>query len=72
MAAGYDGYDTLAELLQIRPDAKILMTTERQDHMLADRARREGAADFLTKPFFDKDVDVAFCRMFGIAQLGRS
>ena len=50
--SGKDGFDTLEALLRIRPDAKILMTTERQDHTFADRARREGAAEFLYKPFF--------------------
>ncbi len=67
--AGKDGFDTLEALLQIRPDAKILMTTERQDHTFADRARREGAADFLYKPFFARDVDAAFSRLLRLGRL---
>jgi CheY-like chemotaxis protein len=70
--AGKDGFDTLEALLQIRPDAKILMTTERQDHTFADRARREGAAEFLYKPFFARDVDAAFSRLFRLGHLRRS
>jgi CheY-like chemotaxis protein len=67
--AGKDGFDTLEALLQIRPDAKILMTTERQDHTFADRARREGAAEFLYKPFFARDVDAAFSRLLRLGRL---
>ncbi|MBX9841046.1 MAG: response regulator [Xanthobacteraceae bacterium] len=67
--AGKDGFDTLEALLQIRPDAKILMTTERQDHTFADRARREGAAEFLYKPFFARDIDAAFSRLLRFAHL---
>jgi CheY-like chemotaxis protein len=67
--SGKDGFDTLEALLQIRPDAKILMTTERQDYTLADRARREGATEFLNKPFFAKDVDAAFSRLLRLGHL---
>jgi DNA-binding NarL/FixJ family response regulator len=67
--AGKDGFDTLEALLQIRPDAKILMTTERQDHTFADRARRECAAEFLYKPFFTRDIDAAFGRLLRFGHL---
>ena len=67
--SGKDGFETLAELRKIRPDAKILMTTERQDPTLADQARREGAAEFLTKPFFSRDIDTAFSRVFRLGHL---
>jgi DNA-binding NarL/FixJ family response regulator len=67
--AGKDGFDTLEALLRIRPAAKILMTTERQDHTFADRARREGAAEFLYKPFFARDVDAAFSRLLRLGHL---
>jgi CheY-like chemotaxis protein len=67
--AGKDGFDTLAELLRIRPGARILMTTERQDASLAERARREGAGEFLYKPFFARDVDAAFSRLFRLSHL---
>jgi CheY-like chemotaxis protein len=67
--AGKDGFDTLEALLRIRPDAKILMTTERQDRTFADRARREGAAEFLYKPFFARDVDAAFSRLLRFRHL---
>jgi DNA-binding NtrC family response regulator len=67
--AGKDGFDTLEELLRVRPDVKVLMTTERQDYTLADRARREGAAEFLNKPFFARDVDAAFSRLLRLGHL---
>jgi two-component system chemotaxis response regulator CheY len=67
--SGKDGFETLAELRQIRADAKILMITERQDAALAERARSAGAAEFLYKPFFAKDIDAAFSRLFRLSQL---
>jgi two-component system chemotaxis response regulator CheY len=66
---GKDGFDTLEALLRIRPDAKILMTTEQQDHTFADRARREGAAELLYKPFFARDIDAAFSRLLRLGHL---
>ena len=67
--SGKDGFETLAELRKIRPDARILMITEKQDRAMAERARGEGAADLLFKPFFANDIDAAFCRLFGLGHL---
>jgi two-component system chemotaxis response regulator CheY len=67
--SGEDGFETLAELRKIRPDARILMITEKQDRAMAERARGEGAADLLYKPFFANDIDTAFNRLFRLAHL---
>jgi DNA-binding response OmpR family regulator len=67
--SGRDGFETLAELKKIRSDAKILMTAETRDTGMEKRARDNGAGDFLTKPFFAKDVDAAFCRLLGLRQM---
>jgi CheY-like chemotaxis protein len=67
--SGKDGFETLAELKTIRHGAKILMITETRDAGMEDRARGEGAADFLYKPFFAKDIDAAFSRLLGLTHL---
>ena len=67
--SGKDGFETLAELRKIRPDARILMITEKQDQAMAERARGEGAADLLFKPFFARDIDAAFSRLFRLEHL---
>ena len=67
--SGKDGFETLAELKTIRHGAKILMIAETRDAGMEDRARGEGAADFLYKPFFAKDIDAAFSRLLGLTNL---
>jgi len=67
--SGKDGFDTLAALKTIRHGAKILMIAETHDAGMENRARGEGAADFLYKPFFAKDIDAAFSRLLGLTHL---
>jgi two-component system chemotaxis response regulator CheY len=67
--SGKDGFETLAELKNIRSDAKILMAAETRDTSMEKRARDNGAGDFLYKPFFAKDVDAAFSRLLGLKQI---
>jgi CheY-like chemotaxis protein len=67
--SGQDGFETLAELKKIRPDARILMIAETLDRSLEKRARGAGAGDFLYKPFFAKDIDAAFSRLLGLTHL---
>jgi CheY-like chemotaxis protein len=67
--SGRDGFETLAELKTIRSDAKILMTAETRDTGMENRARGNGAGDFLYKPFFAKDIDAAFSRLLGLNHL---
>ena len=67
--SGKDGFETLAELTKIRSDAKILMTAETRDTGMENRARANGAGDFLYKPFFAKDVAAAFSRLLGLRQI---
>jgi CheY-like chemotaxis protein len=67
--AGKDGFETLNELKKIRPTAKFLMITETGQCAMEQRAREEGAGDFLYKPFFAKDIDAAFSRLFGLERL---
>jgi DNA-binding NtrC family response regulator len=64
---GTDGFVTLAELKRVHPDIKVIMITGMRDVRIEDRARAEGAGDFLYKPFFAKDIDVVLNRLFGLA-----
>ena len=63
---GLDGFATLAELKRSRPDAKVVMMTGTRDARIEDRARSDGATDFLYKPFFANDIDVVLNRLFGL------
>jgi CheY-like chemotaxis protein len=64
---GLDGFATLAELRRAHPDMKLVMMTGTRDVRIEDRARAEGARDFLYKPFFAKDIDAVLNRLFGLA-----
>ena len=57
----------LAELKRVHPDIKVIMITGTRDVRIEDRARAEGARDFLYKPFFAKDIDAALNRLLGLA-----
>jgi CheY-like chemotaxis protein len=65
---GIDGFATLSELKRVQPDIKIVMITGTRDMRIEDRARAEGARDFLYKPFFAKDIDAVLNRLFGLMQ----
>ncbi len=52
---GMDGLATLKKLKEVRPDAEILMMTAYATVDTAVRAMKEGAFDYLVKPF-DPDV----------------
>jgi|SRR3954469_707293 CheY-like chemotaxis protein len=64
---GTDGFTTLGILKAAHPDMKVVMMTGTRDHRIEDRARIEGAKDFLFKPFFAKDIDAVLNRLFGLA-----
>jgi CheY-like chemotaxis protein len=61
-----DGFDTLKALRGVQPDVKIVMMTGTRDMRFEDRARAEGARDFLYKPFYPKDIDAVLDRLFGL------
>lgn len=63
---GIDGFEALATLKRQHPDTKVVMITGTRDIRIEDRARAEGARDFLYKPFFAKDIDAVFNRLFGL------
>jgi CheY-like chemotaxis protein len=65
---GIDGFATLSLLRAAHQDMKVVMMTGTRDHRIEDRARTEGAKDFLFKPFFAKDIDAVLNRLFGLAR----
>jgi CheY-like chemotaxis protein len=64
---GLDGFATLAQIRLAHPGTQVVMITGTRDHRIEDRARAEGAKDFLFKPFFAKDVDAVLNRLFGLS-----
>jgi CheY-like chemotaxis protein len=69
---GIDGFATLAELKLSQPQAKVVMITGMRDIRIEDRARAEGASDFLYKPFFAKDIDALLAKMMGLMRPPRA
>lgn len=65
---GLDGFATLAQIRMAHPGTQVVMITGTRDHRIEDRARAEGAKDFLFKPFFAKDVDMVLNRLFGLTR----
>jgi CheY-like chemotaxis protein len=61
-----DGFATLEALTREHPDTKIVMMTGTRDMRFEDRARSEGARDFLYKPFYPEDIDAVLNRLFGL------
>jgi FixJ family two-component response regulator len=57
----------MREIKRMHPDTKIVMITGTRDMRIEDRARAEGASDFLYKPFFANDINEVLCRLFGLA-----
>jgi DNA-binding NtrC family response regulator len=61
-----DGFAALAEFRRSRPDMKVVMMTGTRDIRIEDRARAEGAREFLYKPFFANDINAILNRLFGL------
>jgi DNA-binding NtrC family response regulator len=65
---GLDGFATFTELQRVQPDIKVVMMTGARDVRMEDRAREQGAREFLYKPFFAKDIDAVLNRLFDLAR----
>ena len=55
---GMDGLETLRKLKEVRPDAEILMMTAYATVDTAVQAMKEGAFDYLVKPFDPEEVQI--------------
>jgi CheY-like chemotaxis protein len=63
---GLNGVETLAGLKRQSPNLHVVIMTSQADDVLAERARRAGAAAFLKKPFYPADIDAILHRIFGL------
>jgi CheY-like chemotaxis protein len=64
-----DGFAALAALKISQSNAKVIMMTGTRDIRIEDRARAEGCAEFLYKPFFAKDIDALLARLMGLMRV---
>jgi CheY-like chemotaxis protein len=65
----FNGIETLAELKREQRRVSVVMMSTLHDESLAERARAQGAAAFLKKPFFPADIDAVLCRHYGLRAL---
>jgi CheY-like chemotaxis protein len=65
----FNGFETLAELKREKRPVSVVMMTSTQDDALAERARSQGAAAFLRKPFFPADIEAVMCQFYGLRML---
>lgn len=63
---GLNGIETLMEIKRESPRVAVVMITSTLDAAVAERARVSGAAAFLKKPFYPKDIDVVLERFYGL------
>jgi DNA-binding NtrC family response regulator len=68
---GISGIDVLAKLKQLQPELEALMLTAHSSIETAVEAMRQGAYDYLTKPFRAADLEVHIQKAFEKVQLQR-
>lgn len=57
-----DGMDLIARIIQMLPDMKIIMVTAYNDAKRAVRSLKEGAFDYITKPYDIEELIIALQR----------
>lgn len=68
MMPGLDGFGVMARMQAVRPakSCPILVLTARQDEVTRLRALRDGAQDFLSKPFLEEEL---LCRVYNLLEM---
>lgn len=61
---GFNGVETLAKIRRESPNVAVVMMTSTVDSAIAERAHKEGALDFLKKPFYPADIDAVLERYY--------
>lgn len=51
-----DGFETLVEIIQHHPKAKIIMITAHDDMDLIENCTKAGSSGYITKPFDNDDI----------------
>lgn len=64
---GLNGIETLTQIKRETPRVAVVMMTSAVDDEVAEQARTSGAAAFLKKPFYPKDIDTILERYFGLS-----
>lgn len=64
---GLNGVETLREIKRETPRVAVVMMTSAVDDDVAEQARVSGAAAFLKKPFYPKDIDTILERYYGLS-----
>ncbi len=68
---GMDGLDLLARLKEARPEAEVLLLTAHSSVETAVQAMRQGAYDYLTKPFRLAELEAHAQKAYEKARLAR-
>jgi len=63
---GLNGVETLSEIKRQYPATNVIIMTSTTDDVVAERARAIGAAVFLKKPFYPKDIDAILHQLLGL------
>jgi len=63
---GLNGYATLARLMAINPQTKVVMISGEHDALREREALKLGAAAIMHKPFFPTEIDAVLHRIFGL------
>ncbi len=63
---GLDGIETLRLLREADPDIRVVMISGERNALRERDAFKAGAVAFLRKPFYPRDIDDVFHRVFGL------
>jgi CheY-like chemotaxis protein len=63
---GLNGHATLARLMGINPQTKVVMISGEHDTLREREALKLGAAAIMHKPFFPTEIDAVLHRIFGL------
>jgi len=63
---GFNGIETLKEILRHKQEVAVVLMTSSLDAALAERAHAAVAFAFLKKPFYPADIDAILERYFGL------
>ncbi|MBP1595616.1 MAG: two component, sigma54 specific, transcriptional regulator, Fis family [Acidobacteria bacterium] len=71
MPGGMDGIETMMEIRKIRPDASIIIITAHATVDTAISAMKEGAQEYIVKPFNPEEISLLVSRIINVKNLQR-
>jgi CheY-like chemotaxis protein len=66
LGAGINGLEVAVHAREVSPDTKIILVSASDDPSLSQASRLFGGVGFVKKPFFRRDIDLAFHRAFDL------